>query len=46
MTNEPVHVLLDVTVKDRVKFLEYVEGQKPPCSSTEASCCFEATISK
>ncbi len=25
---EPVYVLLDVTIKDRNKFLEYVEGHK------------------
>lgn len=28
MADDPVHVLLDVGVKDRVKFMEYVEGHK------------------
>ncbi len=28
MPNEPVYVLLDVTIRDRGKFLEYVEGHK------------------
>ncbi len=27
--SETMYVLLDVTVKDRAKFMEYVEGHKP-----------------
>jgi uncharacterized protein (DUF1330 family) len=29
MTNTPVYVLMDVEIKDRVKFFEYVEGHLP-----------------
>jgi len=29
MSGNAVYVLLDVTVKDRKKFMEYVEGHKP-----------------
>ena len=29
MTDDTVYVLLDVTIKDKAKFLEYVEGHKP-----------------
>jgi uncharacterized protein (DUF1330 family) len=29
MSNEAIYVLMDVTIKDRKKFLEYVEGHKP-----------------
>jgi len=28
MSNDTVYVLLDVTVKDRAKFMEYVEGHR------------------
>jgi uncharacterized protein (DUF1330 family) len=29
MSNEAISVLMDVTIKDKKKFLEYVEGHKP-----------------
>lgn len=29
MSQETVYVLLDVVVRDRAKFMEYVEGHKP-----------------
>jgi uncharacterized protein (DUF1330 family) len=29
MSNDTVYLLLDVTVKDRAKFMQYVEGHKP-----------------
>lgn len=29
MAQETVYVLLDVTIKDKTKFLQYVEGHKP-----------------
>jgi len=29
MSDNTVYVLLDVTVKDRAKFMEYIEGHKP-----------------
>lgn len=29
MSREPIYLLLDVTIKDKAKFFEYVEGHKP-----------------
>ncbi len=29
MAHEPVYVLLDVAIKDKTKFLQYVEGHRP-----------------